>query len=66
MLKSFSDKRKNLFTIIAYQLQSYSVYYNWDKLCIRKDDLHFKECDLGSIKIVHNKGVTCFNSFLPK
>lgn len=63
MLKSFLDKRKNLFTIIAYQLQKYSVYYSYGKLCIRKDKLHFRECGLGSIEITHNKGDTYFNSF---
>lgn len=63
MLKSFSDKRKNLFTIIAEQLQYYSVYYDWGKLCIRKDNLHFKESDKGNIKIFHNKGITYFSFF---
>lgn len=62
MLKSFSDKRKNLFTIIADQLKAYSVYYDYGKLCIRKDNLHFKESDESDIEIVHNKGITYFKS----
>lgn len=63
MLKSFSDKRKNLFTIIAEQLKSYAIYYEWDNICIRKDSQHFKEVEKSSIKIVHNKGITYFNPF---
>jgi hypothetical protein len=64
MLKSFSDKRKGLFTIVASQLSNYAVSYYLGSLKIRdeKTNIVYLEVEKGNIKIVHNKGVTYLKS----